>query len=65
MDGFLLTLHRIPHSKNSSYDDKTARQPVFLQHGLLGSSADWILAGNKSLGNHYNILKIILAGNNH
>lgn len=49
MDGFLLTLHRIPHSKNSSYDDKTARQPVFLQHGLLGSSADWILAGNKSL----------------
>ncbi|KAF7282447.1 hypothetical protein GWI33_002675 [Rhynchophorus ferrugineus] len=44
-DGYLLTLHRIPRSKNGS----TGNTPVFLQHGLLGSSADWIINGNNSL----------------
>ncbi|XP_018568985.1 lipase 3-like [Anoplophora glabripennis] len=43
-DGYLLTLHRIP-GKNGKQGD----QPVLLQHGLLGSSADWILNGNNSL----------------
>ena len=42
-DGYLLTVHRIPGKKGST--------PVFLQHGLLESSADWILPGkNRSLG---------------
>lgn len=42
-DGFILTLHRIPGSKNA--------KPVFLQHGLLGSSADWVMTGKgKALG---------------
>ncbi|XP_012231415.1 lipase 3 [Linepithema humile] len=36
-DGYLLTLHRIPGSKNSP--------PVLLQHGLLCSSADWVILG--------------------
>ncbi|KAL0127528.1 hypothetical protein PUN28_003064 [Cardiocondyla obscurior] len=41
-DGYLLTLHRIPGNKN--------QPPVLLQHGLLGSSADWIIPGkDKSL----------------
>lgn len=37
-DGYILTVHRIP-----SY----AAQPhvVFLQHGLMSSSADWVLTG--------------------
>ncbi|CAH1984657.1 unnamed protein product [Acanthoscelides obtectus] len=41
-DGYLLRIHRIPSKKNGA-------QPVFLQHGLLGSSADWIVNGNNSL----------------
>ncbi|KAJ8928191.1 hypothetical protein NQ314_019254 [Rhamnusium bicolor] len=45
-DGYLLKLHRIPGSQSGKRGD----QPVFLQHGLLGSSADWILNGNNSLG---------------
>lgn len=44
-DGYLLTLHRIPGEHGS--------KPIFLQHGLLGSSADWIIAGKyKSLGEY-------------
>lgn len=46
-DGFLLTVHRIPYTKYSK--DKKPGQPVFLQHGLLGASSDWVLAGNNSL----------------
>ncbi|CAH1156091.1 unnamed protein product [Phaedon cochleariae] len=45
-DGYLIGLHRIPGSQ----DGKKGCQPVFLQHGLLGSSADWIMNGNNSLG---------------
>ncbi|XP_011499460.1 PREDICTED: lipase 3-like [Ceratosolen solmsi marchali] len=41
-DGYLLTIHRIPGSPGSP--------AVFLQHGLLASSFDWVLAGKgKSL----------------
>ncbi|XP_029675083.1 lipase 3-like [Formica exsecta] len=36
-DGYLLTLHRIPGGNGSV--------PVFLQHGILGSSADWVILG--------------------
>ncbi|KYM84892.1 Lipase 3 [Atta colombica] len=35
-DGYFLTLHRIPDNK---------KLPVLLQHGLLGSSADWVIPG--------------------
>lgn len=51
-DGYLLKLHRIPGTKNGKQGD----QPVLLQHGLLGSSADWILNGNNSLGNNTNLI---------
>ncbi|CAG9860945.1 unnamed protein product, partial [Phyllotreta striolata] len=44
-DGYILSIHRIPGSRNGT----KSRQPVFLQHGLLGSSADWIVNGNLSL----------------
>lgn len=40
-DGYLLTLYRIPSNASS----------VLLQHGLLTSSADWIIPGkDKGLG---------------
>lgn len=45
-DGYLLGLHRIPGSKTGAQ----GKQPILLQHGLFGSSADWILNGNNSLG---------------
>lgn len=42
-DGYLLTLHRIPGDKG--------QRPVLLQHGLLCSSADWVIPGkDKGLG---------------
>ncbi|KAG6454129.1 gastric triacylglycerol lipase [Manduca sexta] len=49
-DGYILTIHRIPYSKNS-HDKVSPRKTVLLHHGLLGSSADWIIAGpQKGLG---------------
>lgn len=37
-DGYLLTLHRIPRDN---------KPPVLLQHGLLSSSTDWVISGEK------------------
>ena len=41
-DGYLLRVHRIPGGKLGEDDDRGPRSPVFLQHGLLSSSADWV-----------------------
>lgn len=38
-DGYILTIHRIR--------GKPGSRSVFLQHGLLGSSADWVMAGRE------------------
>jgi lysosomal acid lipase/cholesteryl ester hydrolase len=48
-DGYILQIHRIPHGrKNSEESNKPA---VLLQHGLLASSADWIMnTVDKALG---------------
>lgn len=43
-DGYILTLHRIPHGKKAN-PKVASRKTVLLHHGLLGSSADWILTG--------------------
>ena len=55
-DGYILEMHRIPHGKhvNSSGKAKNGTRPVaFLQHCLMCSSADWVLAGpEKSLGKY-------------
>ena len=48
-DGYILTMHRIPYSKNDpdSYKNgevNVTRPVVFVQHGLLCSSADFVLS---------------------
>lgn len=42
-DGYLLEMHRIPHGKSNA--DIKDRPVVYVQHGLLGSSADWVVMG--------------------
>ena len=42
-DGYLLSVHRIPRGKlGGEQVEEGARPTVFLQHGLLSSSADWV-----------------------
>ncbi|KAK0415632.1 hypothetical protein QR680_012036 [Steinernema hermaphroditum] len=41
-DGYLLQLHRIPFGKNDYKKPPSKKPVVFLQHGLLASSADWV-----------------------
>jgi hypothetical protein len=49
-DGYILTMHRIPYSRTSK-STETPRPVVFLQHGLLCSSVDWVIMGpGKALG---------------
>lgn len=45
-DGYILTIHRIPFAKNVT-SKESPKKTVLLHHGLLGSSADWILPGPK------------------
>ncbi|XP_072930289.1 lipase 3-like [Epargyreus clarus] len=44
-DGYLLTIHRIMRPLDQPLADKIINPTVLLHHGLLGSSADWILLG--------------------
>jgi len=49
-DGYILALHRIPHGKTNGNED-IERPVIFVQHGILASSADWILSTpSKGLG---------------
>ena len=48
-DGYILELHRIPPSRGAN-----ATRIVFLQHGLLDSSAAWVInPTNRSLGDYW------------
>jgi pimeloyl-ACP methyl ester carboxylesterase len=54
-DGYLLTIHRIPG--NESIGASNGKPVVLLQHGILGSSADWVMLGpNQSLGKDLSLL---------
>ncbi|XP_004922003.2 lipase 1 [Bombyx mori] len=44
-DGYILEMHRIPHGRNEGSRPKQNRPVVFLMHGLLSSSADFLLLG--------------------
>jgi len=49
-DGYILAMHRIPHGITNGEDDIT-RPVIFVQHGLLCSSADWVMpTPSKGLG---------------
>lgn len=42
-DGYILTLHRIPHGKDGPA--RKQRGVAFVQHGILSSSIDWAIPG--------------------
>ncbi|KAJ8730361.1 hypothetical protein PYW07_017399 [Mythimna separata] len=44
-DGYILEAHRIPHGRDQNNDPSVKRPVVFLMHGLLSSSADFIVLG--------------------
>ncbi len=47
-DGYILTMHRIPHGRRLN---ATVGEPVLMLHGILCSSADWVMGEpEKSLG---------------
>jgi hypothetical protein len=43
VDGYILTMHRIPYGKGGAR--RADRPPILLQHGVLSSSADWVVSG--------------------
>ncbi|KPJ07150.1 Lipase 3 [Papilio machaon] len=44
-DGYILRMHRIPHGRDQNNTPGVKRPVVFLMHGLLCSSADWVIMG--------------------
>ena len=61
-DGYVLEMHRIPWGRESP--PGPTKTPILLQHGLLCSSADWVMGiPEKFLGKIYlkrNVLSFII-----
>jgi lysosomal acid lipase/cholesteryl ester hydrolase len=54
-DGYILQLHRIPFGNKSPLVEGVEKPVVLLQHGLLCSSADYVMGiPEKSLGKFIN-----------
>ena len=50
-DCYILQMHRIPHGRINNNHDVKSRPVVLLQHGILCSSADWVMGhSHDSLG---------------
>ncbi|XP_067128716.1 gastric triacylglycerol lipase-like [Centruroides vittatus] len=50
-DGYILGVQRIPRGRSDPEPSSKTRPVVFLQHGILSSSADWVMNfPNQSLG---------------
>lgn len=43
IDGFYLSVQRIPHGRNNQTKQKINKPVIFLQHGLLDCSATWVM----------------------
>ena len=50
-DGYILALHRIPRGKDQNGTGRLSGAVCYLQHGLMCSSADWVIpTPEKGLG---------------
>ncbi|GBP41038.1 Lipase 3 [Eumeta japonica] len=50
-DNYILEMHRIPHGRDNNDDPNALRPVVFIMHGLISSSADFIIMGpERSIG---------------
>jgi lysosomal acid lipase/cholesteryl ester hydrolase len=60
-DGYILQMHRIPHGvANGPGPGQGTKTPIYLQHGLLCSSADWVIPGpGKGLGRYFLCLFVV------
>ena len=41
-DGYIINIQRIPHGRNGRFKDVPNKPVIFLQHGLLCSSTNWV-----------------------
>lgn len=60
-DGYILTLFRIPNDPSKNV--KVKKEPLFLMHGIVSTSATFLGLGKDSLGKCY--LHLIYKKNKH